>query len=150
MTDGAPPGHDPKVVRTSLVDSGWSAPPPPLDEPTTEVQRLPLPTLPVLDARSLPSYAAHEAAAGSSMPDVTQVDRQVQSRAKAMREKDTLPPPRRASAFPPAPPPAPVVRAQEPPVVIQNASYATASAPPPSVRPPPPSVRPPPPVAPVA
>jgi hypothetical protein len=153
MTDGAPPGHDPKVVRTSLVDSGWSAPPPPLDEPTTEVQRLPLPTLPVLDARSLPSYAAHEAAAGSSMPDVTQVDRQIQSRAKAMREKDTLPPPRRASAFPPAPPPAPVVRAQEPPVVIQNASYVTATASasaPPAVRPPPPSVRPPPPVAPVA
>ena len=33
------------------------------------------------------------------MPDVTQVDRQIQSRVKAMREKDTLPPPRRASAF---------------------------------------------------
>ena len=154
MTDGAPPGPDPKVVRTSLVDSGWSAPPPPSDEPTTAVQAMPFPA-----ARPLPSYAAHEAAAGGTIPDVTQVDRQIQSRAKAMREKDTLPPPRRASAFPPAPPPVPVVRAQEPPVVIQNATYVSEpprSVPPPdpaSVRPPPPAPRafppsvPPPPVS---
>jgi hypothetical protein len=155
MTDGAPPGPNPKVVRTTLVDSGWSSAPPPAEEPKREAQ-LPLP-----EARSLPSYAAHEAAILGH--DVTQVDPKVQSRAKAMREKDTIPPPRRASAFPPAPPPAPVVRAQEPPVVIQNASFATstpnvaappgsvrppppppaAGAPPPSVRPPPPSVRPP-------
>jgi hypothetical protein len=140
MTDGAPPGSNPKAVRTSLVDSGWSVPPPPVEEPT-EVNRLP-------SARPLPSYAAHEAASG--MPDVTQVDRQIQSRAKAMREKDTLPPPRRASAFPPAPPPPPVVRAQEPPVVIQQASQIMAGSPSPSVRPPPPSVRPPPPSAPQA
>ncbi len=146
MTDGAPPGQGPKV-HTSLVDSGWSVAPPPVEEPTTEVQRLPTE---LLESRPLPSYAAHEAAAG--MPDVTQVDRQIQSRAQAMREKDTLPPPRRASAFPPAPPPVPVVRSQEPPVVIQNAAFEASAntAPPLSVRPPPPSVRPPPPSAPQA
>ena len=152
MTEGAPPGSNPKAVRTSLVDSGWSAPPPASEETTLELARLPLP-----ETRTLPSYAAHEASSG--LPDVTQVDPKIQSRAKAMREKDTLPPPRRASAFPPAPPPVPVVRPQEPAVVIQNASYVTAPAPsspprsaptsvrpppkPASVRPPPASVRPP-------
>src|SRR5258708_2690681 len=125
MTDGAPPGPDRKAVRTSLVDSGWSVTPPPSHEVATE--RLP----PLPEARPLPSYAAHEAASG--MPDVTQVDPKIASRAGAMRERDTLPPPRRASAFPPAQPPAPVVRQQEPPVVIQNAHYVSAAAAPPSV-----------------
>jgi len=134
MTDGAPPGPNQKVVRTTLVDSGWSSTPPPVEEQKTDLQ-LPLP-----EARSLPSYAAHEAAILGH--DVTQVDPKVQSRAKAMREKDTIPPPRRSSAFPPAPPPVPVVRAQEPPVVIQNASFVTAA---PNAAPAPGSVRPPPP-----
>ena len=113
MTDGAPPGPNPKAVRTTMVDSGWSVAPPALDEVTTEVQRMPLPTLPIADTRPLPSYAQHEAASG--VPDVTQVDPKIQSRAKAMREKDTLPPPRRASAFPSALPPPPAGRAPEPP-----------------------------------
>src|SRR5258706_3994325 len=145
MTDGAPPGPGPKVVRTSLVDSGWSSVPPPTEAIPTDVHRQPLPT-----ARALPSYSAHEAASG--MPDVTQVDPKILARANAMRDKDTIPPPRRASAFPPAPPPVPVVRPQEPPVVIQNATYEQAPAtatPSPAVRPPivnrppPGSVRPP-------
>jgi hypothetical protein len=136
MSDGAPPGRDPKAVRASMVDSGWSVKPPPADEPVTEVAPLPL-TAP----RHLPSYAAHEASAHAAMPDVTQVDRTVEFRAKAMREKDTIPPPRRASAFPPAPPPPAVVRPQEPPVVIQPSAQVA-----PPVRPPPPSVRPPMPV----
>jgi hypothetical protein len=96
------------------------------------------------------------------MPDVTQVDPKILARANAMRDKgskDTIPPPRRASAFPPAPPPVPVVRPQEPPVVIQNATYEHAPAtatPSPAVRPPivnrppPGSVRPPPPSSPRA
>ena len=128
MNDGAPPRPDPKAVRTSLVDSGWSAPPPAADE-ATEVLDVP-------PARPLPSYDAPEAPGR----DVTMVDREVHSRAKAMREKDTLPPPRRsgfppsrssgfppsrASAFPPAPPPPPVVRAAEPPVVIHPGEAAS-------------------------
>jgi hypothetical protein len=138
MTDGAPPGPDPKAVRPSIVDTGWSTHPPPVaEEVTTEVR----PAFP--SARPLPSYAAHEA--GLTIPDVTQVDQQIQSRANAMREKDTLPPPRRASAFPPAQPPAPVVRAQEPPVVIQDAASRPAASvrPPPAVRATQPSVPPP-------
>lgn len=123
MNDGAPKGPDPKPVRTSLVDSGWSAPPPVVDEPTRALPGLP-------DPRPLPSYAAHEA----GLPDVTQVDRTIQTRAKAMREKETRPPAQRVSAFPPAPPPVPVVRTQEPPVVIQSEA---AALPPPSLPPPP-------------
>jgi len=71
------------------------------------------------------------------------VDREVHTRAKAMREKDTLPPPRRASGFPQASSPQPTARAHElPPVAVRP--------PPPSVRPPPPSIRPPPPPPPTA
>ncbi len=133
MNDGAPPGPDPKAIRPSMVDSGWSAPPPriaselpppPAAEPATEPS-----------ARPLPSYEAHEA----GVRDVTMVDREIQTRAKAMREKDTLPPPRRASGFPPAPPPPPAAtRSQEPPVVIRNVD-ALASPLPGASRPPPPS-----------
>ena len=105
MNEGAPPGPDRKTVRTSLVDSGWSAHPPAASEPTVS----PGPRLP--EARPLPGYDAQEQAA---VRDVTMVDREVHTRAKAMREKDTLPPPRRASAFPPAHPPAPQQRPPEP------------------------------------
>jgi hypothetical protein len=58
------------------------------------------------------------------------VDREIQTRAKAMREKETLPPPRRGSAFPPAPPP--------PPVVVRGPDALTSPLPVAS-RPPPPS-----------
>ena len=91
--------------------------------PSEEPHGLP----PVPAARPLPPYG------NPSIPDVTQVDRQVQSRAKAMREKDTVPPPRRSSAFPPAQPPAPLAaRPSEPPVVIQQppAHVPTPSVPP--------------------
>ncbi len=136
MNDGAPPGPDPKAIRPSMVDSGWSAPPPRIAEPElppppgSDRERAPQPS-----ARPLPSYEAHEA----GVRDVTMVDREIQTRAKAMREKDTLPPPRRASAFPPAPPPPPPpARSQEPPVVIRNPD-ALASPLPGASRPPPPS-----------
>ena len=134
MNDGAPPGPDPKAIRPSMVDSGWSAPPPRIAEaelpppPGSEPEPARQPP-----ARPLPSYEAHEA----GVRDVTMVDREIQTRAKAMREKDTLPPPRRASAFPPAPPPPPVVRAQEPPVVIRNPD--ALASPLPGTRPAPPS-----------
>ena len=123
MNDGAPPGPDPKAIRPSIVDSGWSVPPPAGAEPP--------PAQPLPSTRPLPSYDAPDAPDAPSVRDVTMVDREVQSRAKAMREKDTLPPPRRASAFPPAPPPAPVVRPQEPAVVIRAADAVNAPAPPP-------------------
>jgi hypothetical protein len=135
MNDGAPPRPDPKAIRGSLVDSGWSAIPPPASEAPADLGLPP--------ARPLPSYEAHEA----GIRDVTLVDREIQSRAKAMREKDTLPPPRRASAFPPAPPPPPVARAPEPPpVVVRNPDPLASPLPvgPPRVgtRPPPPPSRP--------
>ncbi len=146
MSDGAPPGPDPKAVRPSLVDSGWSVAPPPAEELPDEQTHV---LEPLGIARPLPSYAAHEASTHATIPDVTQVDRTIQSRAKAMREKDTLPPPRRASAFPPAAPPPAVTRPEEPAVVIAPAARTSVPPPPPprsapgSLRPPPPSVRPP-------
>lgn len=152
MNDGAPPRPDPKAVRSTLVDSGWSAIPPAAAEPPA-VPDLPPP-------RPLPSYDASE-----SVREVTMVDREVNSRAKAMREKDTLPPPRRsgfppnrASTFPPnrasvAPPglpPPPVARAHEPPVLVHGEAVSAHAPPPPpvaprSVLPPPPASRPAPP-----
>ena len=122
MNDGAPPGPDRKAVRTSLVDSGWSAHPPAASEPAASPD-LREPGLPA--ARPLPAYDAHEQ---PGVRDVTMVDREVHTRAKAMREKDTLPPPRRASAFPQAHPPAPQQRPREPPVLMQSAEASSGSA----------------------
>lgn len=126
MNDGAPPRPDPKAIRPSIVDAGWSVPPPAV---APEAQR------PGTD-RPLPSYDAPEPA---GVREVTMVDREVHSRAKAMREKDTLPPPRRASAFPPAgpPPPPPIVRSQPPPAapVSSGAAYVPKAAAPPGSRP---------------
>src|SRR6188768_1783591 len=131
MNDGAPPRPDPKAIRPSIVDSGWSDPPPAASEPKA--------ALPPPPTRQLPSYDAQEM---GGVRDVTLVDREVQSRARAMREKDTLLPPRRASAFPQAPAAASPSRPQGPPPSAARTS--------PSVRPPPPSVRPPPPPPPGA
>src|SRR6478752_2380221 len=132
MNDGAPPRPAPKAIRPSIVDSGWSDPPPAASEPKA--------ALPPPPTRQLPSYDAQEM---GGVRDVTLVDREVQSRARAMREKDTLPPPRRASGFPQAPAPVPHSRPQGlPPPSVRPA--------PPSVRPPPPSVRPAPPPPPTA
>ena len=145
MNDGAPTRPDPKAVRPSMVDSGWSAPPPPAE--------------PERPSRPLPNYDSPDEA---SVRDVTLVDNEVQTRAKAMREKDTIPPPRRASAFPPAntsrkPEPAVVIRAPE---VGLPPPPARASVPPPAPSrpsaPPPlpaagrPSAPPPPPSRPVS
>ena len=128
MNDGAPPRPDPKAIRASIVDSGWSVPPPSgADVPP--VERLP-------STRALPSYEEQE---GGAVRDVTIVDREIHSRAKAMRDKDTLPPPRRASSFPPAPaPPPPRTRPPPPPppVVVRSPDIA----PPPPPPPPPPAL----------
>src|SRR5882724_5084942 len=131
MNDGAPPGPDPKAARPSLVDSGWSSAPPPDGEPSTE-RRLPS------QPRPLPSYEAHEA----GIRDVTMVDSEVQTRAQAMRDKDTLPPPRRVSAFPSALPASAAARAPEPPPVIIRRQDPVASPLPVASRPPPPPSRP--------
>ena len=88
----------------------------------------------------LPSYDAQETA---GVRDVTLVDREVQSRARAMREKDTLPPPRRASTFPQS---ATRTRTR----AHKGCRRASVRPALPSVRPPPPSVRPAPPPPPTA
>src|SRR6478736_4449236 len=133
MNDGAS-RPDPKLIRPSIVDSGWSDAPPPVSEP---------PALPPPPTRPLPSYDAPDSV---SVRDVTLVDREaqqravdrevqqrsVQQRARAKREQDTLPPPRRASSFPQS-------------VATATPSRPKTLPPPPSVRPAPPSVRPPPP-----
>src|SRR6185369_13819342 len=126
MNDGAPPRPDPKAIRPSIVDSGWSVPPPEASEPP--------PPLPPPPTRPLPSYDAPES---HGVREVTLVDREtqqraidrevqqraVQQRARAKREQDTLPPPRRASSFPQS----------------QTAAPSRPQGlPPPSVRPPPP------------
>ena len=139
MNDGAPPRPDPKAIRPSIVDSGWSDLPPAASE--TPAGLPPPPT------RPLPSYDAPESA---GVRDVTLVDREVQSRARAMREKDTLPPPRRASAFPQSATATPLSRPKGlPPPSVRPAPPSVRPAPP-SVRPPPPSVRPAPPPPPTA
>ncbi|HYQ46611.1 MAG TPA: hypothetical protein VER11_31800 [Polyangiaceae bacterium] len=145
MTDGAS-RPDPKLIRPSIVDSGWSDAPPPASEPP--------PALPPPPTRPLPAYDAPDS---GSVREVTLVDREVlqrvvesevqqravQQRARAKREQDTLPPPRRASTFPQSATTAPALRPQGlPPPSVRPA--------PPSVRPPPPSVRPPPPPPPTA
>ncbi|MEP7049011.1 MAG: hypothetical protein ABJB12_01610 [Pseudomonadota bacterium] len=124
MNDGAPPRPDPKAIRPSIVDAGWSMPPPRV---ASELPPPPAPP-PQPAARPLPSYEAHEAA----VREVTMVDREIQTRAQAMREKDTLPPPRRASAFPPAPPPPSVVRN---PDVLASPLPVGSRPPPPLSRP---------------
>src|SRR3954467_12264616 len=129
MNDGAPPRPDPKGIRPSVVDAGWSFPPPRAasELPPPPVAAPPPAAQPVV--RPLPSYEAHEAA----VREVTMVDREIQTRAKAMREKDPLPPPRRASGFPPAPPPPP------PPVVVRSPDALTSPLPVGSRPAPPPS-----------
>ncbi len=146
MNDGAPPGAEPKSVRSTLVDSGWAGAPPPAAPLPPPPPSLPPPPAPPLVrepskpvARPLPSYETHEA----GLSDVTLVDREMQSRAKAKREKDTLPPPRRGAAFPSVPPP-PLARPNEPPAAVGNPVAAPAPLPvPPSppLAPQPPAAR---------
>lgn len=124
-------GPDPKDVRASLVDSGWSTAPPPAD---LEI-RAPHALEPEEStARRLPNYE-------EQAPGVTQIDSDIHSRLKEMQRAslgdmqrsaipDLPPPPARASrppppSLPPPPPPSappPRVAADEPLPRFGNAS----------------------------
>jgi hypothetical protein len=114
-------GPDPKDLRASLVDSGWSVAPPPTDAEirgpashSTDEQEAEDPS-----TRRLPNYDDL-----SQAPAVTQIDTDIQSRLQQM-QRASLPDTHRP-ALPNLPPPPP------------------SRPPPPSLPPPPPSVAPPP------
>lgn len=106
-------GPDPKDLRASVVDSGWSVAPPETDliepeDPST---------------RRLPSYDDPS----SQAPAVTRVDTDIQARLRAMQRRSLAdspvpslppPPPARASRPPPSLPPPP------PPTLPPRASKA--------------------------
>src|SRR3954468_16731539 len=117
-------GPDPKDLRASLVDSGWSVAPPPTDAEirgpashSTDEQEAEDPS-----TRRLPNYDDL-----SQPPAVTQIDTDIQTRLKAMQRASLAdshrpvvpglppPPPSRTSrtpppALPPPPPPLPPAR----------------------------------------
>src|SRR5690349_4320769 len=93
-------GPDPKELRASLVDSGWStAPPPAVDAVVADAED-----------RRLPNYE-------DGPSPVTQIDADLQSRLKAMQRASLVdgprpglpppPPPRSPSRPPPSLPPPP-------------------------------------------
>ena len=115
-------GPDPKELRASLVDSGWSIAPPPAEAvaivPPDAVASEP----DEADERRLPNYEDL-----SQAPAVTQVDTDIQTRLKAMQRGSIADGHRTGLPMPPPPP----TRASRPP--------------PPSLPPPPPPSAPPPP-----
>lgn len=110
-------GPDPKELRASLVDSGWSIAPPAV-EPVDVVP--PAADETTADLRRLPNYEDL-----SQAPAVTQVDTDIQSRLKAMTRASladshrpalpNLPPPPPTRAPPPSLPPPPPPSAAPPP-----------------------------------
>src|SRR4051812_42112564 len=150
-------GPDPKELRASLVDSGWSVAPPPAE--AVEI-RAPGDELEADDpsTRRLPNYDDL-----SQAPAVTQIDTDIQTRLKAMQRASfgdshrpgvpglPPPPPARPSRAPPPtlpPPPTPALppaRRSEAPLP----SFRTPSGPdeprtaPPFASPPPPPPLPP-------
>jgi hypothetical protein len=122
-------GPDPKELRASLVDSGWSiAPPstnavdivpPAADETTTETRRL-------------PNYEDL-----SQAPAVTQVDTDIQSRLTAMTRRSIADSHRPARPnMPPPPPSRPAPPSLPPPPPPRPAPPAPSNAPLPSFDPP--------------
>jgi hypothetical protein len=109
-------GPDPKELRASLVDSGWSVVP----LPAEAVDVVPPPA--AEDMRRLPNYEDL-----SQAPAVTQVDTDIQSRLKAMTRasigdthrpaRPNMPPPPPSRTPPPSlpPPPQPPPRPSAPP-----------------------------------
>src|SRR4051794_13200667 len=112
-------GRDPKELRASLVDSGWSVAPP----PTAPVEIVSAGSSgrvesEIPEARPLPSYEDP-----SSLPAVTQIDTDIQPRLRAMQRASlgdqhrpglpNLPPPPPTRPPPPSLPPPP--RLSEPP-----------------------------------
>jgi hypothetical protein len=122
-------GPDPKDLRASLVDSGWSTAPPPDVE-----LRAPIETE-ESESRRLPNYE-------EQAPAVTQIDSEIQSRLRDMQRASLgdmqrpavpnlpPPPPSRASRPPPALPPPPPPSAPPPAVTAEPLpSFGTASSP---------------------
>lgn len=117
-------GPDPKELRASLVDSGWSVTPPP-----AEAVEIRAPGDEQEPTRRLPNYDDL-----SQAPAVTQIDTDIQTRLRAMQRASLVdshrpavpglppPPPSRAtrsappSLPPPPPPPLPPARPSEAPL----------------------------------
>jgi hypothetical protein len=114
-------GPEPKELRASLVDSGWSVAPPSIDdsEHRTSTGAELTPRDPT--SRRLPNYDDLAQA-----PAVTQVDDQIQDRLRAMQRATLADQQRPTPSMPPPPP-----------------SRPTRSAPPSLPPPPPPSMPPP-------
>lgn len=155
-------GHDPKALRASLVDSGWSMTPPPAQAGGRDsLNSSDLVSEPDIQAedpstRRLPHYDDL-----SQPPVVTQIDEDIQARLAAMQRASLpdqarpalpqlpLPPP----SLPP-PPPLPPPSLPPPPPVVARAraadtplpSFPSASTP--ELEPPTPPPPPPPPPAP--
>ena len=130
-------GPDPKDLRASLVDSGWSIAPPPAE--ALEIRAAASDDLETDDpsTRRLPNYDE------VSQSPVTQIDTDIQARLKAMQRASIgdsnrpalpnlpPPPPSRASRPPPPslPPPPPPSLPPEPPSEAPLPSFRTPSGP---------------------
>jgi hypothetical protein len=128
-------GPDPKDLRASLVDSGWSVAPPPAEaveiRAPEDGELLPEESM----SRRLPNYDDQ-----SQAPAVTQIDADIQTRLKAMQRASLgdshrpplppLPPPPLSRPAPPTlpPPPSPSV-APPPPSDAPLPSFRTPSGP---------------------
>lgn len=121
----SPRGPDPKEIRASLVDSGWS-----LAKPETEETEADDPS-----TRRLPNYEDQP-----QSPAVTRIDSDIQARIKAMQRNSLSdsqipplppPPPARVSKPPPSlpPPPPRTVPPSAAPAEAPLPRFSTASGP---------------------
>lgn len=115
-------GPDPKELRASLVDSGWSVAPPPAEAVEIRAPQdsglLPEDS----ESRRLPNYDDL-----SQAPAVTQIDADIQTRLKAMQRASLADSPR--PPLPPLPPPPPSRPSRTPPPTLPPPP--TPSVPPP-------------------
>lgn len=122
-------GPDPKELRASLVDSGWSTAPPPTDVAIRGANVVPEDA----QERRLPNYE-------DQAPAVTQIDTDIHARLKAMQRASLgdqhhpgvphLPPPPPSRPPPPSLPPPPPPSAAPPPVTTEPLpSFGSASSP---------------------
>ena len=135
-------GPEPKELRASLVDSGWSVTPPAVEETDNRAPASAELTPRDPASRRLPNYDDL-----SQAPVVTQVDNDIQDRLRAMQRASIVdqhrpalgsglpPPPSRPSrsvpsSLPPPPPPRP---SQGPPPSFGAGSAASAAPRPPAV-----------------
>src|SRR6478609_2814514 len=94
-------GPEPKELRASLVDSGWSVAPPAVEEGENLALAGAEVTPREVDSRRLPDYE-------EQAPVVTQVDTEIQARLRAMQRASLVDSHRPATgSLPPPPPPRP-------------------------------------------